>query len=362
MLPYLIVFFLSALMFYLSSRYEGIWRYVFLFIAVLIPSILAGCRDLTVGRDFDNYINYVWNQVSESDDILDMLLVKVLGDIEMAYILFNYVVSLFTDDIHWFLFVYQLVIMLIMAKVFLMTRESGNAHHFIMFYFLYYYCECLSMMRQSLAIVLALLAVAYLLEKKIGAYYLVGIMAFFFHNSAVFVLIVHPLFILIKKYGEYRLLNTVLICIAALLLAVVFKSVVNYLVDSGLIMSKYGAYTIQEDMHAHKIDILFLGVICLYMIQMADEYYCEYTLLLFYLLLIALLLTFFGEITEIANRIAYYFVLPALMLIPFLRNVSEKHDNLFMLTYVMIFIYFVYLAVFTGIADTIPYQSSILGI
>ena len=40
-----------------------------------------------------------------------------------------------------------------------------------------------------------------------------------------------------------------------------------------------------------------------------------------------------------------------------MQNTCPKHDNLFMLTYVMIFIYFVYLAVFTGIADTIPFSS-----
>ena len=239
MLPYLVIFFLSTFLFYLSSRYEGRWQYVFLLLAILFPSLLAGLRDLTIGRDLEGYAIFVWDQVVQSENIFDLLLIKAFDDIELTYILFNFFISRFTDDIHFFFFVYQLVIMIILAKVFLKMKEHGNAHHFIMFYFLYYYCECLNIMRQSLAIAFALLAVTYLLEKKLVAYYVTGIIVVFCHFSGFILFLIHPLFVLIKKYGEYRVFSSFIICIVALISFVLFKSVVNYLTDSGILMEKF---------------------------------------------------------------------------------------------------------------------------
>lgn len=361
MLPYLVIFFLSTFLFYLSSRYEGRWQYVFLLLAILFPSLLAGLRDLTIGRDLEGYAIFVWDQVVQSENIFDLLLIKAFDDIELTYILFNFFISRFTDDIHFFFFVYQLVIMIILAKVFLKMKEHGNAHHFIMFYFLYYYCECLNIMRQSLAIAFALLAVTYLLEKKLVAYYVTGIIVVFCHFSGFILFLIHPLFVLIKKYGEYRVFSSFIICIVALISFVLFKSVVNYLTDSGILMEKFNKYANQEDMNVHKMDLVFFCSIFMYMFYAVKEY-DEFTLDLYYLLLVSILFILFGEVTEVANRMAYYFVSPVLMMMPLLRYSSIEHGRLFLLSYVMIFVYFLYMAIVTGFAETIPYSSSLLGL
>jgi len=361
MLPYLVIFFLSTVFFYLSSRYEGKWQYVFLLLAILFPSLLAGLRDLTVGRDLDNYVISVWEQVVKSEEIEELLLINVLDKVEVAYILINYLISLFTDDIQWFLFVYQLIIMMLLGVIFLKLKKYGNAHFFMLFYFLYYYCECLSMLRQSIAIVLGVLAVIYLLERKIASYYVICTIAFFLHTSGFILFVIHPLIIIIREYGADRMTGTVLLCLTVLVLLLLFKPVVNYLVDQGLIMEKFNEYTIQEDMRVHKMDLLFLGSAFMFMLLLFDEY-SEMALILYYFLLIAIMLTLFGEVTEIAIRMAFYFIAPVLMMIPLLRNDSIEHELLLYLTFVMAFVYFFYQAITTSFADTIPYSSSLLGL
>ena len=106
MILYLLVFALSTYAFYYASKLpNSIFKYILIFIGILIPSLLAAFRDLDVGIDVLNYVEPTWYNIKHSHSLHEYLLENI--NTEPIYLLLNYIVALFTDDIHIFFFMHM---------------------------------------------------------------------------------------------------------------------------------------------------------------------------------------------------------------------------------------------------------------
>ena len=173
--------------------------------------------------------------------------------------------------------------------------------------------------------------------------------------------LLHPILVVLNKYGCKRFFITLLICGGSILFLGSIGFVIDYLASNGLILEKYGHYATQENMHSHKIDLLFLFLLLLSITTQLRKY-TRNKGIIYYLLLISFFITLGGEIIEVANRVAYYFVVPVFLLyiIEYGKKVKVMKPVLFLL--ILVFLRYIYLGLTTSIADTIPYKSSILGI
>ena len=132
----------------------------------------------------------------------------------------------------------------------------------------------------------------------------------------------------------------------------------------GVASVKYSMYLDQDGFTTHKIDLLFLASIILMLFLFIlknnrDEVVFNQVIIF---TVVALALTSLGGITEIANRIAYYFIAPLFFLLPMVSKSKADNNRIIVFTLSILLIRFVYLGITTGIADTIPYHSKILGI
>ena len=78
------------------------------FIALLIPSMLAGYRDYTIGTDVLVYGNY-WFEMTKGLDLQSYVQWATASSIGSLYALLNYTVSRFSENPHVFYFVLSFI-------------------------------------------------------------------------------------------------------------------------------------------------------------------------------------------------------------------------------------------------------------
>ena len=184
------------------------------------------------------------------------------------------------------------------------------------------------------------------------------------HNSAVFAFLLYPLKKIINFYSNKKIALFIIVTVVFFIIYLLYNVLLSYLIGTGILSMKYENYLDQTEFSSHKIDLLCFVIITIAIFffttknnRIIDKF--NYTL---FLLIISFYLTALGNIVEVANRVAYYFVMPLLYLLPM---ISKHKSEIFKIKIVIIFLLivrFVYLALSTGLADTIPYRSNILGI
>lgn len=187
MVPYLILLFLIIFLGILlcekwkSRRNDAI----FLCAISILMTALAGIRAESVGVDYVMYRDYFF---SVRDGGLGYLFSSVNPyRLEIAYGLFNYLVSLFTGDVHVFMTVAAMALS-VMVSVALYRYSSIPWLGMFVFVSFGFYGNSLCFLRQSFGILVFLFAVPCIQEKKLPRYLLLLLVAVLFHKSLLFML------------------------------------------------------------------------------------------------------------------------------------------------------------------------------
>lgn len=162
---YFFIFLLSLIFFQIGIKNKSETRFILLLFSVLIPSIIASLRDETLGRDMSLYVIPFWDLATSYNNFIEYK--EALSGTEFFYILFNYIISRFTDNIHIFMFFHQGVLMTLIILTAYKVRNLIPSAFVLIFYFLYMYNTTYSMARQSLAIMIYLYGCTFLLQKNI---------------------------------------------------------------------------------------------------------------------------------------------------------------------------------------------------
>ena len=166
MIIYLITFLITCVLCAILQRYikNKTLKVIFSIIIILIPSILGGFRDLTIGTDVlvygEDYFNYATNYNSLIDYITAF-------DMDIGYLTINFLVSRFTSDVHIFLFVLQLIINTLVFIVMYRYKEKIPLWMSMLCYLTLYYCRTFNFLRQSLALAIVFLRDSVYRKKKV---------------------------------------------------------------------------------------------------------------------------------------------------------------------------------------------------
>lgn len=346
-----------------AVKSKGKSRYFFLLLSAVVPSLLAAFRDSDIGRDVGLYVLPIWQNAVNSHSFLEFYRSDSFGA-ELFYLSFNYIVSRFSDSFNFFLFCHEFLMMSLIIWAAYMYRNKYNSCYVLSFYLFYLFNETLSMMRQGIAVCFSVLACAYLFENKWKKTYFSLFFTIISHNSAVLALLIQPIHKMANKLNNKRLILMVGATIVTTFLYKFYQIAIQYLINIGIASVKYEMYLDQDGYTTHKIDLLFLiSILCiLYILVKKKNRNIEIFNNVLVFTVIALALTFLGGVTEIANRMAYYFVAPLFVLLPLVSNVKTEQKQIVYFALFILLIRFAYLCITTGIADTIPYSSKILGI
>ena len=174
---YIILFFISALLFSYGNRVKnkGL-KTILKIISIIIPVLIAGLR-YNVGTDYENYVNSYFLVTNDNYriEIFHKLVVMIVQHT------FNYYQYIFL--------IYALVTILIAYKA-IDDYKIDNKNTFILTYayLMLYFIMSLNLMRQCLAVAIIMYSMKYIYNKKIYKYIFCIILATLVHTSALIIL------------------------------------------------------------------------------------------------------------------------------------------------------------------------------
>lgn len=369
-MPYLVTFLFTVLITYFAERNFKNNKKVavlFSFIAILGPSILAGCRDELIGTDILVYVNHTFEAASRSNSI--SALIQAV-ELEKLYLILNYAVAKLFTDVHWIYFFVSLIPTTFIYLGLYYYKEKVSMWFGMLLYLLTFYNLSLNMVRQSMALGIVFYATRYVIERKLLKFFLLIFIAAQFHITAYFGIAL--LLIYILTFGKNKLIVKGLMILGMLLFIVFFNNIATFLIFGIDILPHKFAFYIAENstgagLHIFSPDTLYrIIIIVLYTILYKPLIrYNKMNSFIFIILIFDFLLMQLGSIAgQFSYRISYYFGYMQLLAIPQITYVFNKKSRIIVQLLLILlglcywYIYYIYL----GYNDTYPYTSSLLGI
>lgn len=204
-------------------------------LAILIPSIVAGCRSLNIGTDINVYGKLMFYTASNLS-IGDFF--SIFGFSDILFSLFTLLVGKLFKNIHIFLFLLQLLNCALVYKTCDIFKKDIPVWLSYLIFLSTLYFRQLNLLRQGIAISLSLLATAYLLKGKNKNFWICFILAVLFHVSSIAVLLVYFIKILCDKKTERKVPIVIIYCVLLISL-VFFIPILKLITESGILPSKY---------------------------------------------------------------------------------------------------------------------------
>ena len=328
-------------------------------ICIIIPSILAGLRQSGIGTDTRYYIDFIFNKVSEVQNIKQLFFVITTYSIEFGYIIFNFIISRFTDNLNIMYFFLQLVIMSISYYSFVKySKQNFNIIYLI--FNLLYFNRTLNICRQSIAIAFILMSYKYINQKKLYKFIIIVLIASFFHKTALVFLPAYFILNFIKeKNCDFR---KICIITSLLLILVFFKNIIPIFITSFNIGEKYYKYLSGENINISTFIILVKFIqICIFL-----AFYKQLVKVnannkdFIFLTILDLIMYLFGFYGFYLQRMSFYFEIFNVFVISDLVTCVKTKNEQLIITFAIILLsimYSYYIYGILGWGETAPYLS-----
>ncbi len=366
---YVITFSISLILILLSFKCKNNKILVKLMecIAIVLPCILAGLRDISLGTDVKVYIYPLLIQAENSNDFITFVFNnQMLND--YMYLTITFIIAKTFKSIFWMFFSIQLLVILPVYKALKLTYSNNKQLLFgFLLIFLVLYNPAYNMARQSIALAFEILALAYLNNKNKRKFYFFTFVSILIHWSGVFILLIYLLYRLINNERISKSTKKVMklfIIAVSIIVVILSPRLLQFL--GGISQSKIegrSEYILSKIEGNTTADTLFcIGAYILitifrrYLIK-GDEQNKQYDFYK-YLLLLGIITLQLGNLILYAHRIAYYFIYPVFFLeIPRMFNNSKDKVTYCDIILILMFCFYWYFwTIIANYHDTFPYQ------
>lgn len=349
MIPYLIIFTSSVVFFYISGITKNkILKFLSVAIAILLPSILAGLRDYSIGTDVNLYGNIWFENACNANGYLEYVQYASWGSIGVGYATLNYIVAMFTNNAHWFYFLLNLITNLF---IYFGLRRNKNVCSipigFMVYYFVFY-CIFLNALRQSLAVAIIFWGFYFIQNDKFIKYVFTVIFASLFHSTALIAFALYVIHWLMNR--KNRNLIKIMLVVSVTFVSLEFWNILEFLSKYGLISERYGAYLNSSSQGGGVIiRIIFYGTFCFllyFFSNFPQNSQLENDFKVFNL--ISVLLSFLAIREAQSVRIVMYFDIYLIYYCPYVlrSNLIAKKDKIFFQFIIIILIVIYWIVVF----------------
>lgn len=356
MLFYLLLFLLFIAI-YKWAELDGRWWA--LLIAILVPALFEGLRDDVVGEDMLGYGGEWFFNMDENEPLSSMF--EFAQTPEYAYHLLIYVCKKISQDINLFMTACALIKMSAVTLFAYRMREQLSSLLFLFCYYCFFYVTTFSLMRQGIAVAICIYSLAYFAKNKYWQFLLLVVIAYFFHNSAVLMLSLIPIYYMRNLQYKYFIIIGSLVFVyffvdvlfELALMTPLFKSgMADMYIDSGVASAKTNLL----------ISTAFLGYgVYLHFFEDEEENH-KNTYLLIVTSAATLLFLLLSSYIEVAFRMSYYmFIVSVVVVVMFLYN-SEQYRLERYASFFAFFLLHFYISCSHGLAGALDYSSGILGI
>lgn len=336
----------------------------FIVLIIAILTIIASIR-YDVGTDFFNYIGtYEKYKTVEITKIFKL-------DIEITFALIAKIAYLIGNETIMFAIYSIITVGFIIASI--LKRKDKISISLSMFLYLFlFFLNSFNGMRQYAAISIIAFSYTFISERKFLKFLICVIVASLFHNTAILFL---PFYFLAQEPKEnlskkkrllFLFLKIVIVC-AILGIMLNINKFISIFAGLGIeSFNRFYAYTNIERSGRNLMILVNLAVLMFVLIYRKKIVkYDKENNILFFFLVIDVVLTLSGFIAPVLKRIALYFEISQIYLLPSIpKVVQNKKEKQFltlgiMIYAVAIFIISVYIL---GQSDLIPYKTIFGGI
>jgi len=338
-------------------------------VALLPPILLAGFRDSTVGYDVEFYILPVFNGlISSGQDLLEFF--DSHSEFEKLYLFLNFLVAQVTDQYFVLLLIIHSLIIIPLYVAAMKWRNYLSPALFFFIFYMIFFQESLSIVRQGIAMSFSILALTYFLERKYYIYAFLMLIGFGFHNTAVIALSYPIIFLVVDRFSVKRHFVLYIGLLALFFLFVLnIESVIIWLVENDHIDYKYLKYVVSDGTFEAVLgatNFVVKLVTILYIVYLFTKYIPN-TMLKFFLVLAMLDLVFSlcALILQPLDRISLYFRIMSCIFIPYLlrncpilysRGAKQYQIPVVYLWGILLFVYWYYVYILGGYDSTSDYQ------
>lgn len=367
---YLLCFSASAFLIACSERTDkGIYKNALVCLAILLPAVLAGCRDSSIGSDVVGYGMRNYNMAYRSDSFSEYFNVYVTSVLsEPAYHFIVYIFSRFSENYHIGLFVYNLIFLLFAYAGMRRYKKILDTPIWIgmLLYYLALYNISLNIMRQSIAVSIIFFASSYLFENKYIKFILYVIIAMAFHSSGLIGFLFLPMYLIMNqdrgiKESKQIVQAIVFIMIVCIVLAVGSK-LVEWLVASGIIRTNYLNYLSSGAYASHRISVvsvlLYLLYVLIYLMHYRRINRRKQYSLFFFMFSCLMLISMFGSlVSNYISRVSYYFMPLQMLSFANITNCYSIKSKKVWVTAIVLYSFIVWFVIFVyrGNHETVPY-------
>lgn len=386
MVIYLVIFVLSLLGVRMADMWYDDQRRFWggSLLAVLPPIIIAGLRDSTVGSDMELYIVPIFNGIaSNGQNLIEFF--DSYPDIERGYLFLNYVIAQLTDQPFVLLLCIHILIIIPLYVTAMKWRKYLSPVLFIFIFYMIFFQESFSIVRQSIALSFSMLGLTLFLrpqidiEEKIDTgvcrYVYSGmclVIAFLFHLTAVIALSFPIIYYVINRFS---LRQTYVLYIVVALLTVAFflyfDEFLIWMIESGYLDLKFLKYTSADDtftpvLGASNIIVKILTIA--YIVYIMIIYKADSLLKFFFVVAVLdMLFSLCALIMQPLDRISLYFRLVSCISLPYLIYnfpiIFTDEDTPYTTPVegflcVLLFVYWFYVYMLGNYDDTADYQIS----
>ena len=309
---------------YKWAEFDGRWWT--LLIAILIPTLFEGLRDEVIGTDMLGYGGEWFYSMNEEEGLMTIL--ESAQTPEYAYHLLIYVCKKISQNINVYMTACALIKMSAVTLFVYRMREQLSSLLFLFSYYCFFYVTSFSMMRQGIAVAICIYSLYYLSKKDILRFLPTVVIAYFFHNSAILMLLILPIYYMRNlKYKYYIILGSIVfvyfsieVLFELVLMTPLFKSgMADLYIDSGVPSAKTNIL----------ISLVFLGYGVYYHYfeeeEPEDDGADDKTFLLLITSAMTLMFLMLASYIEVAFRMSYYmFIVSVAIVIMFISN-SERY-------------------------------------
>lgn len=234
MVPYILMFGLSCLNFrlaYLLRKYKTI-KILFVLIGLLLPCILAGARDNTIGTDMLVYGDAYLNYAQRYNTLSSFMNFNYLGG-EPLFKILSYISAHYFGQFGYY-FALEFACILPVYATFVRRGWEKYSWLGMLIYYLCFYSFSLNLLRQSIAMSIIFWGYNYIVERKPIKFCVSVVIAAGFHLTAAIMLLLYPIHRMVtyvqdkdsknifsRIIGPYRKLIyalIILLCVAVLFL------------------------------------------------------------------------------------------------------------------------------------------------
>ena len=356
---YLVIFFISAFFSFMYQKAKKkTAQKVFAILAILLPTLLAAFRNESIGTDTLYYIKDTFMRACTYDSWISFI---QSSDIEIGYLLINFIVSRITHNIHVLYFVLQFIIQFLIFKACTKMKNQVPVWFSYLSFLLLYYNRSLNMCRQTIALSMVLYAYQYLKDRKFLKGGLLVFSSLLFHTSAIIGIFIYIFMLLIPNNKQKTFVLKLLIYIVLLVAILGYNNILLFLIDHGILSSRYTYYLADINGNIIWVDYaLKLGIfaISLFLYKFLIQKKENRTLI--YFLLIDFTIYHLGFVANYAQRISYYFGYFNIFLIPQFSQCFQGQKQKIMVRSMVIGILIVYWYLYyayLGADATVPYVS-----